>query len=127
MNETREAIRAGLLALPEVVESPGIFDEGMAFWVNGKQAANFLGDDMIAIRLTRPLIREMRERLRADPRVAALRASSDWIQVGLSSNEDVAFVLELAEMAFALYRPPPGVPARPPPLGAELERRRRFH
>lgn len=89
--------------------------------------ANFLGDSQIAVRLTRPLIRERRYRLRSDPRVAPLRASSDWIEVNFFTAGDVAFIRELVEFAAATCRPADGSPSRPPPTGKDLERRRRFH
>jgi hypothetical protein len=125
--DLRERVRAAVLSVPDVVESPGIFDEGMALWVNTRQMANFVGDDTLALRLTRPLMREHRERLRHDDRIVNMRASSDWLGVRFTSVDDIAFIRELVELAAATCRPSDGSPSRPPPTGEDLERRRRFH
>jgi hypothetical protein len=119
-------VRTGLLAIDGVVESPGIFGEGDAFWVNGKQMANFTGDDSIELRLTRKLISANRARLKDDPRMT-LRKSSDWLGVRFQAAADVALVLELGELTASVYRAPAGTTPQLPPDGAKLERMRRFH
>ena len=116
-----------MLSIEGVMESPGIFDEGDAFWVNGKQIAHFREEDVLDLRLTRGVIGAQRSRLKTDPRVDLRPGSSDWLKLHVSSNDDLAFVLELAEQAAKAHRPPHGVPSRPPPVGQDLERRRRFH
>jgi hypothetical protein len=107
-------------------ESPGTFYEDDAFWVNGKEVAHFHAG-AVAIRLTRPVFSANRDRLRADPRVTRRSSASDWISIQLATSRDVEFAAELAELAAAAHRPPEGVPMRPPPAGADLARRRRFH
>ena len=97
-----------------------------AYWVNAKQLANPMGDDELAIRLTRKVISQHRARLKADERVE-LRGSSDWIGLLVTKPGDAAFVVELCELAAAVYRPTDGSPCKPPPEGADLARRRRFH
>jgi hypothetical protein len=104
----------------------GEHEDDPAYWVNAKQMANPVGDDELAIRLTRKVVSSQRARLKADERVE-LRGSSDWIGVAVRKPADVAFAVELAELAAAVYRPPAGVSSKPPPSGADLERRRRFH
>ena len=102
-------------------------DEGEeAYWVDAHQMANLVEDRAIALRLTRKVISAHRPRLRDDPRVE-LRGSSDWLGVTVEGAADVAFAVELGELAAAVYRPADGRPCRPPPTGADLERRRRFH
>jgi hypothetical protein len=101
-------------------------DGDPAYWVNAKQLANPVGDDELAMRLTRKVVSQHRARLKADDRVE-LRGSSDWIGVLVTKPADVAFVVELAELAAAQYRPTDGTPCKPPPEGADLARRRRFH
>ncbi|HEY8172933.1 MAG TPA: hypothetical protein VIH21_07580, partial [Dehalococcoidia bacterium] len=68
-----------------------------------------------------------RERLKSDPRVRRHGASSDWIDIRFDTRADVMFVRELAELAANAHRPIDGQPLKPPPTGAALERRRRFH
>jgi hypothetical protein len=102
-------------------------DEGdPAYWVNAKQMANPVSDDALALRITRKVVSAHRPRLKADDRVE-LRGSSDWVGVTVRTTADVALAVELAELAAAQYRPTDGSPCQPPPVGADLERRRRFH
>jgi hypothetical protein len=122
-----DRVRRGMLAIEGVVESEGAFGDGAAFWVNGKQIATFAGDDAIELRITRAVFAADRERLKADERVRRHGASSDWIDVRFSSHDDVRFVLELAERAAAAHRSPAGTTPKPPPSGADLARRKRFH
>lgn len=114
--------------IPDVALGENVFaEEGApAYWVNAKQLANPVGDDELAIRLTRQVVSRHRARLKADERVE-LRGSSDWIGVHVTKAADAAFVVELAELAAAAYRPTDGSPCKPPPEGADLARRRRFH
>ena len=116
-----------LLAIDGVVESGSAFTEDDAFWVNGKQVAHFRDDGLMQLRLTRAVISEQRSRLRADPRIELRPGASDWVQVRLTKTSDLALLAELAEVAAAAHRPAPGVMAAPAPVGAALERRRRFH
>jgi hypothetical protein len=122
-------IRTALLRVEGMVESPSIFEDGDAFWVNGKQIANFIGpdEDALGLRLGRPMISAHRARLKQDPRVDVRRSGSDWIIVRFSAPADLPFVLELAELTASAYRAAPGTTAKPPPVGTALERMRRFH
>ena len=87
---------------------------------------NPVADDELAVRLSRKVIGQHRARLRDDERVT-LRGSSDWIGLRVAAPADVAIAVELAELAAAQYRPTDGSPCKPPPEGADLARRRRFH
>ena len=100
-------------------------DDDKAYFVNGRQVANLVEGE-VALRLTRKLISANRPRLNDDERVS-IRGASDWIGVRVTSRKDIALAVELAEMIGELERPPPGVTAKPPPTGAELARRRKFH
>ena len=122
-----DALRSALCGIAGVVESDSMFKDDLAYWVNGKEIAHFESDRVIEIRLTRPVISEHRADLRADQRVDLRRSGSDWIEVLFTTSEDSHFVLELVELAAAAHRVPPGATPAPPPTGAELERRRRFH
>lgn len=120
-------LRKELLALDGVLESPGIFEEGDAFWVNGKEVGYFTeGGALLGLRLTKGEISARRSVLKNDPRVV-LKASSDWLHVRIGTQSDVAFALELAAIAVEAHRPSPGTPEALPPIGAKLERMRRFH
>ena len=65
--------------------------------------------------------------LKADERVDLLRSGGDWIGVLVKKPADTALALELAELAAAAHRPADGSPCKPPPIGADLARRKRFH
>ena len=127
MNPITSKARKILLATPQVMESGGTFTDGDAYWVNGKEIAHFHGDADVELRLTRGLISEQRSRLKSDPRIQLRPGTSDWITIHLAKTAAVAMLAELAEMAAAAHRPAPGTAAAPPPVGAALERRRRFH
>jgi hypothetical protein len=122
-----DTLRDAIAALDGVVESPSMFKDDLAYWVHGKEIAHFETRDLIEIRLTRSVIRERRDVLRADSRIDLRHSGSDWINVRFSSPVDIDFVLELVEAAAAAHRPPPGVTPDLPPTGPDLERRRRFH
>ena len=115
-------------ALEDVAAGEDVFAEPgePAYCVNAKQLCNPVSDDELAIRLTRKVVSAHRPRLKADDRVV-LRGSSDWIGVRVAKPADVALAVELAELAAAVYRPTDGSSCKPPPTGADLERRRRFH
>ena len=105
-----------------------MFGSQNAYWCNGKEIAHFDGPNVLDLRLTRSVIRELRPELHRDARVRLRTAGSDWIEVRVAaSDDDVDFVLGLAERAAAAHRAPRGVPPEPPPRGADLNRRRRFH
>ena len=104
----------------------GEHEDDEAYWVNAKQMANPVGEDELAVRLTRKVISRERARLKADERVT-LRGSSDWLALAVRKPPDVALAVELATLAADQYRPADGVPSKAPPTGADLERRRRFH
>jgi len=115
--------------IDDFMEGASIFsndDRERAYFVNGTQVANAEGE-RLGLRLTRAVISRHRPRLKADPRVDLRRSGSDWILVEVTRDSDITFVLELAELAAEAHRPPAGTAVKPPPEGAELERRRRFH
>jgi hypothetical protein len=125
-DQLNKRVRKELRGIAGVLESPGTFSEEDAYWVNAKEIAHFHDGDL-ELRLTRPVISAHRERLRADDRIERRAPSSDWILVRCRSPRDIPLVRELAELAAAAHRPPPGVAPELPPTGAALERRRRFH
>lgn len=122
-----------LSTIPDVALGENVFgaDGDPAYWVDAVQVANLTdgggGGERLALRLTRGVIRTHRARLQADERVDLRRSGSDWIVLTVTSPDDVAFAVELAELAATAHRPVDGHPCRPPPTGADLARRRRFH
>ncbi len=122
-----DALATELCQIDGVVESESVFSSGPGFWVNGTEIAHFEGARAVDLRLTRAEIRARRARLRDDPRVTLRASSSDWLTVEFGAPADEALVLELAEIAAAAHRPPDGSAGLPPPTGAALARRRRFH
>jgi len=115
-----------LASIDGVEVSASMFGTDDAIWCNGKEIAHFDADDVIDIRLTKPVIRERRPELRADARVTLRKNASDWLEVRVTER-DLGFVLELVTRAAGAHRPPAGVEPKRAPSGAELERRRRFH
>lgn len=118
-----------LTGIDGVVESPSMFSERPALWVNGTEIAHFDGPRLLDVRLTRGEIRATRSRLRAEGRVH-LRASSssDWIEVEVPGEvEGDDLVHELVEQAVAAHRAQPGKAPMPPATGEALARRHRFH
>jgi hypothetical protein len=102
-------------------------DDDPAYWVNATQVANLVEDTGLALRLTRKVISAHRPRLKADERVQLFRSGSDWIGLSVTKPADTELALELAELTAAAHRPADGSPCKPPPTGADLARRKRFH
>lgn len=129
MNALERSIRKAFRDVDGVVESPSALgtDDDIAYWVNGKEIAHWDRDGSVDIRLTRTGISTRRAELKGDDRVNLRRSGSDWVQIACSSKRDVPLVLDLFEAAVEAHRAPPGQTPKPPPTGAALERRRRFH
>jgi hypothetical protein len=118
-----------LCEIDGVDEGSSAFAEGdaPALWVDGTQVAHFVGDDALEVRLTKKWISADRAVLKADPRVTLRKNTSDWLVVKFSRTSDLPFVRELVATAVDAHKPSAERPSRPPPAGAELARRRRFH
>ena len=109
--------------LDGAVVSKGAFSPGPAIWV-GREVAHFDGDDTLDLRLSKRLISERRAELRSDVRVALRPGSSDWIDI-IESDSDLSFASGVVQQAIEANRST--ATTGPPPTGAELDRRRRFH
>ena len=129
MNDAaRRLLVERLPSIDGVIEGKSVFSSQPGYWVNAKEIAHFEDDGAsLEVRLTRAVIREHRAELKADPRVELRRNTSDWIRVFADTRDDAEFIVGLVTLAAAAHRPPDGVTAKPPPTGADLERRRRFH
>ncbi|HUG21592.1 luciferase family protein [Piscinibacter sp.] len=122
----QQELWASLLAVPGMEEGESSWSDGPALWVNGKQIANFTGDGLLEVRLTKSVIRALKERLAADRRIE-VRKSADWVRISIYSLEQRGIILELVKAAAAAHRPPAGVVPKPVPMGAAMARRKRFH
>lgn len=122
----RDELRSRLLATDGVLPGGAVFGGLEGFWIDAKLVAEVMDATRVQLRLTKPLIRELRPRLEGDARVE-LRKTSDWVTLRLRTKADAAFAGELIGLAAPLYAPAPGTASRPPPSGADLEKRRRWH
>lgn len=127
MNPLQAHLWDQLAQIPGMLEGESAFSSGRAYWVNGKQVAHFVDDHALELRLTKPVIRELRTALKADPRVELRSSPSDWVIVRFGTETGVDLVVGLAERAAEAHLPADGTAPKPPPSGADLERRRRFH
>lgn len=130
MNTAMRSAWRELARVPDLVAGPSVFaddDATRAYWIGGKQIANLLDADRVEIRATKAVIRELRPRLKADPRVELRRNPSDWLTVRVGSADDVALVVELTVAAADAHRSQANAGGPPVPEGADLARRRRFH
>jgi hypothetical protein len=127
MPSLAQRVRKQVLQIDDVMLGESVFEVGReALFVDSRQMAMILERE-VSLRLSWPIIREHRARLRSDPRVAIPRSGSDWITVKFDSAKDIPFVVELVALAAAQYRPASDRPLRLPPAGSDLERRRRWH
>jgi hypothetical protein len=122
-----ESLRDRLAAIDGVVESPSMFKDALAYWVNGTEIAHFEGETAVDIRLTKAEIRAAKARLAGEPLVRRRAAGSDWVVVDVSTAAGADVAVELAARAAAVNRPPDGRFAEPPPTGGRLRSLRRFH
>ena len=127
MNPLQVRLWHELGRIPAMLEGESVFSDGPAYWVNGKQVAHFIDDERMELRLTKGVIRELRTALQADSRAEVRSSSSDWIVVRVPGEADIQFVVGLARRAAEAHLPADGAASKPPPTGADLERRRRFH
>jgi hypothetical protein len=62
--------------LPDATEAPSQFHGEAALWIDGREFLHAHGPEVVEIRLTRRLIRELDE-----PRAPARARTSDWVIV----------------------------------------------
>jgi hypothetical protein len=123
----RQDIEKCIMSIDGVTLSPSGFGDVDAYWVNGKEIAHFDDPTTVDLRLTRAGISARRPELKADPRVTLRRSGSDWVEVRVATKDDLAWLTSLVEAAADAHRAPEGSTPKSPPVGAELDRRRRFH
>src|SRR5262249_30628891 len=64
-----QTLRKRLLAIEDVLPGGAVFGGREGFWIDGTLVAELADGERIKLRLTKPLIRELRAQLDADPRV----------------------------------------------------------
>lgn len=126
MDDRQRDLWERLLQIPGVEEGENSWGDDTALWVNAKQMANFHREGTLEIRLSRPVIRELKATLKDNPRVT-LRGSSDWVGFRYETGADADFIEEMARRAAQVYLPADGTAPKPPPSGAAMERRKRWH
>jgi len=123
----RREIEKCIMSVDGVKLSPSGLGDADAYWVNGKEIAHFDQSTVVDLRLTRTAISARRPELKADPRVELRRSTSDWVELRVRNRDDLHWLRSLVEVAAQAHRAPEGATPREPPVGVELERRRRFH
>ena len=98
-----------------VLVGESAFGGGPALWANGKQITNQIDDDTMEVRVGRKHIRSLG--------LEGHTKTSDWCVVQAKHTKRLA---ELIELAASQHRSSDGSVV-PPPTGADMERRKRFH
>jgi hypothetical protein len=112
--------------IPGAQLGDGVFTAGQAIWCGTREVAHFHdGSGDLEVRLTKVVVSARRAELKADTRVTLRKSASDWIAFALTSTADEDDALELVRAAVDANAPT--APVGPPPTGADLARRRRFH
>ena len=92
-----------ILELDGVALKPSRFNDGEAFFVGRREIAHFHTGHELDLRLTRGVIRELREALAGNPKVT-LRGGSDWLEVRFPRRTDLAPTLALVARAIEANR-----------------------
>jgi alkylated DNA nucleotide flippase Atl1 len=96
-------IRRVLKRPPGVVEKPSRFRDDTAYWVGRTEIAHLDDAGVVDLRLTRKVISAHRVLLE-EPRVRRHGRSSDWVDVHVVTEDDLALLDELAHLAAAAHR-----------------------
>ncbi|HUP84305.1 MAG TPA: luciferase family protein [Acidimicrobiales bacterium] len=125
----KQQLRSALGAIPHLEEGEGgvFHPDQPGFFVDGRLVVEFVDNNSVGVRLTRPRIRIRKAELASDTRVEPVRSGTDWVAIHFRRVSDLPWIVDLAEDAVGAYVPGDGRPLRPPPTGAALDRLRRFH
>ncbi len=126
MDEDATNLWMRLLEIPGMEEGESTWGDDRALWVNAKQVANFDREGLLELRLTRPQVSARRADLKGDSRVV-LKPGSDWLRIHWHEPGAADLAVELAKVAADAHLPSDGTAPKPPPSGAAMERRKRFH
>jgi hypothetical protein len=89
-----------VLALAGVRKGRSRFGGRWAYFLDQREIAHLHGSHELDLRLTREVIRERQNTLRADPRLSFRPSPSDWLTVRLRDAKDVEFAYGLFETAW---------------------------
>ena len=98
-----ESLSLALRSLPGVEQTRSRFDKrsGRLAWrVDRREFAHLHADDLIDLRLPRPV----QERVRDDPRARFRASRSEWLEFEFHTEQDVEELLALAHEAWAAAR-----------------------
>ena len=99
-SEPMDILKERILSLPGVRQGGSRFGRGAAYLIGGREIAHRHGRLELDLRLTRGLIRERRDQLSDDRRVAFRPGASDWLTITLRDLNDVGFAFALFEAAW---------------------------
>ncbi len=89
-----------IVALTAVRKGRSRFGGRSAYLVGKQEIAHRHGPRELDLRLTREVIHERRDDLRADSRVGMRPGPSDWVTITVRTPKDVEFAFELFEEAW---------------------------
>jgi hypothetical protein len=97
-----EQLRAALSALPGVAQGPSRFGSHrhQAWSIAGREFAHLHSDDLLDLRLPRPI----QAGLRTDPKAHFRKSASEWLEFEFHTSEDVVHLCTLANQAWAAAR-----------------------
>ena len=96
----RGARRRGISLRPSRFRGPR---HGVALWL-GKREIAHCHDGQVDVRLTRAVVRELRDELRSDARIDLRGPGFDWILIRVRTVADVERALELLRHAMRAAR-----------------------
>ena len=94
----RDSLAAAICKLSGVSQRASRYSDQPAFYIADREFAHFHDGNVIDIRLTRPVIRELINRGATDARLV-VRSTSDWAEFTFSHEGDLVRALELVEDA----------------------------
>lgn len=97
-----EQLRDALASLPEVVCAPSRFGSrrNLGWSVSGTEFAHLHADNLLDLRLPRP----MQASLRSEPLARFRKSASDWIEFEFHSVKDVERLVKIVREAWAAAR-----------------------
>jgi hypothetical protein len=95
----REELERKLLEIPGVVRGPSRYGHGAAYRCGIREIAHFHGEERMDIRLTREVIRLRRAEGGFDRRVRTRGPSADWVELLVTSADDIQIAIHLVEEA----------------------------